>query len=70
MQPKISYTIEVLHPVTGKPISLKVSRFDNWDQVQLQIFADKRQFVDMAKCTLKYSANDGTTVELTGSYGA
>lgn len=69
MQPKIQYTIEVFHPNTGAPI-IKPQRytFENWDQVQVQIEADKRHFVDMAHCTMKYSAND-TTVELTGSYG-
>lgn len=69
MIPAISYTIEVLHPVTGKLISLNARKLDNWDQVEKQLMTDKARFVDCAKCTLKYSAND-SQVELTGSYGA
>lgn len=69
MQLVIRYTLEVLHPATGEPLALRVRRFNDWSEVETQIIADKKQFVDMAHCTMKYAAND-SQVELTGSYGA
>jgi hypothetical protein len=69
MPATINYTIEVLHPDTGAPISLNVKKFNDWDQVTNQIIADKKQFVDMAHCTMKYWANDSQNT-INGSFGA
>lgn len=65
----IMYTIEVIHPDTRKPISLKAITLPTWDQVQKQIEADKLHFVDMMHCIINYSAND-STAQLSGTFGA
>jgi hypothetical protein len=65
----IIYTIEVIHPETRKPISLKARTLQTWDQVQAQIEADKRHFVDMAHCIINYTANDNQA-QLSGTFGA
>jgi hypothetical protein len=65
----IIYTIEVIHPETRKPISLKALTLPTWDQVQLQIETDKRHFVDMMHCIINYTANDNQA-QLSGTFGA
>lgn len=65
----IMYTIEVIHPDTRKPISLKAVTLQSWEAVQTQIEADKRHFVDMMHCIMNYSAND-STAQLSGTFGA